>query len=107
MGKYIALVSFTEEGIKKVRDTAKRAKKFAQAVRKKGIAIKQTYWTTGRFDLIHVFEASSEEDAAAFSFALGSCGNVRTETYRVYDIGEMTKILGETYDIQVEGGLVT
>jgi uncharacterized protein with GYD domain len=107
MGKYIALVSFTEEGIRKVRDTGKRAKKFADAVRKKGIKIERTYWTTGRFDLIHVFDAPSEEEAAAVSFALGSSGNVRTETYRIYNLDEMTKILGETYDIQVEGGLVT
>ncbi len=104
MKKYIALVSFTEEGIRKVKDTGKRAKRFAERARKKGIRIDHTYWTTGKYDLVHIFEAPDEETAAAMSFALGSTGNVRTETFRAYDIEEITEILGDALDMQTEGG---
>lgn len=104
MRKYIALVSFTEEGIRKVRDTGKRAKKFAEQAAKKGISIDHTYWTTGKYDLVHIFEAPDEQTAAAMSFALGSTGHVRTETYRAYDIEEITEILGDAMDMQAEGG---
>ena len=31
----------------------------------KGVTIKNTFWTTGRFDIVHVFEAPSDDEAAA------------------------------------------
>ena len=42
--------------------------------------------------------------AAAMSFALGSTGNVRTRTFRAYDIEEMGEILGQAYDLHINGG---
>ncbi len=104
MHKYISLVSFTEEGIKHVKDTGKRAKSFAEQASKLGIKIEHTYWTTGEYDLVQIFEAPDEMAAAAMSFALGSTGNVRTRTFRAYDIEEMGEILSQAYDLHINGG---
>jgi uncharacterized protein with GYD domain len=107
MRKYIALVSFTEEGIKNVKDTGKRAANFSEQAAKLGIKIDETYWTNGEYDLIHIFEAPDETAAAAMSFALGSGGNVRTRTFRAFDLDELTEIIGKAHDLQVRGGPVT
>jgi uncharacterized protein with GYD domain len=104
MQKYITLVSFTEEGIKNLKDTIKRAKTFAEKAKKKGVHIEQTYWTFGRYDIVHVFEAPNDEVAAAVSFALGSTGNVRTETLRAFNVEEMTGIVGDVYELQLNQG---
>lgn len=104
MQKYITLVSFTEEGIKNLKDTCKRAKVFSEKVKKKGVHIEQTYWTFGRYDIVHLFEAPNDEAAAAVSFTLGSMGNVRTETFRAFDLEEMTSIVGDVYELQIDQG---
>ena len=43
MPRYISLVSYTQEGIKHVKDTGKRSRLFAQKVKKKGITMRETY----------------------------------------------------------------
>lgn len=104
MQKYITLVSFTEEGIKNLKSTCKRAESFAEKVKKKGVNIKQTYWTFGRYDIVHVFEAPNDEVAAAVSFTLGTTGNVRTETLRAFDVKEMTSIVADVHDLHIDQG---
>jgi uncharacterized protein with GYD domain len=104
MQKYITLVSFTEEGIKNLKDTCRRAKVFSEKVKKKGVHIDLTYWTSGRYDIVHVFGAPNDEVAAAVGFTLGSMGNVRTETLRAYDIDEMTNIVADVHEMQIDKG---
>ncbi len=104
MQKYVTLVSFTEEGLKNLKDTGRRAKAFADKAKKKGVRIEQTYWTFGRYDIVHVFEAPNDEAAAAVCFALGTMGTVRTETLRAFNIDEMTDIVGEVHDLQLDQG---
>jgi uncharacterized protein with GYD domain len=101
---FISLVSFTQEGMKHLKDTGRRAKEFAKKLSAKGVVMKSTFWTTGRYDIVHVFEAPDDQAAAAVAFALGSMGTVRTETLRAYNIDEMTKILGEAYDLHIDRG---
>ncbi len=107
MSMYISLVSFTQEGYRNLKDTRKRANSFAKNAKKRGITIKETYWTAGRFDIIHVFEAPDDEAAASLAFALGSMGNVRTETLRAFNGEEMEKVLGEAYELHVDRGTLT
>jgi uncharacterized protein with GYD domain len=104
MPKYISLVSFTQEGLRNVKDTRKRAKEFAERARRQGVDIKETYWTVGRYDIVHLFEAPDDAAAATISIALSSFGNVRSETMRAFDANEIEKILGDVYDLQTSVG---
>jgi uncharacterized protein with GYD domain len=104
MEKYISLVSFTEEGFKHLKETAKRARQFRETVEKKNIHIRETFWTLGQYDLVHLFEAPSHEAAAAVGFALGSMGKVRTVTMHAFTETEVTSILSVAYDLQLPGG---
>jgi len=95
MVRYIALFNFTEQGIKNVSETINRADAFQKAAQKAGAAVKGLYWTVGRHDGILVFEAPDEQTAMALLTKLGSSGNVRTETLRAFDRGEMESILSK------------
>jgi uncharacterized protein with GYD domain len=104
MPNYISLVSFTQEGLRNVKDSRKRAKEFAEKAKKKGVAIKTTFWTVGRYDIVHFFDAPDDAAAATISIALSSFGNVRSETMRAFDADEITQILGDVYDLQTSMG---
>jgi len=107
MQKYISLVSFTEEGFKHLKETAKRAREFRRNAEKKNVHIRETFWTLGQYDLVHLFEAPDHEAAAAVGFALGSMGKVRTVTLHAFNEAEVNSILSVAYDLQVPGGTLT
>jgi uncharacterized protein with GYD domain len=95
MPTYVALSSFTDQGIRNVKDTTKRAEAVAAAAGKFGATMKQIYWTLGRYDIVVIIEAPNDEAATAFSLAIGAAGNVRTETMRAYPKDEMSAILAK------------
>ncbi|MCJ7678855.1 MAG: GYD domain-containing protein [Anaerolineales bacterium] len=93
MATYVSLVHLTDQGIRNVKETTKRAKAFVEMARKAGVKVRDIYWTQGRFDLITITEAADEEAATALLLALGAMGNTRTETLRAHTAEEMDKIL--------------
>jgi uncharacterized protein with GYD domain len=94
MAIFITTLQFTEQGIKAVRDTCKRASAFKTTADKLGIKVMGEYWTLGTFDGVIVFEAPDEATATAAMLHLSSHGNLRTQTARALDAAEMQKVLG-------------
>jgi len=95
MGTYIALMNFTDQGIRNVKDSTKRADAVKEVAKKFGASMSQIYWTLGQFDLVAVIEAPNDESATAFSLAIGSAGNIRGQTLRAFSRDEMNGILGK------------
>lgn len=95
MATYIALSTFTDQGIRNVKDTAKRAEQVAAAAKKYGAAMTQIYWTLGKYDVVAIIEAPNDEAATAFSLSIGAQGNVRTQTMRAFSKDEVGAILGK------------
>lgn len=95
MGTYIALSSFTDQGIRSVKDTTKRAEAVQEAAKKFGAKMTQIYWTLGKYDLVVTIEAPDDESATAFALAIASSGNVRIQTLRAFNKEEMNGILGK------------
>ena len=95
MATYIVLSTFTDQGIRSVKDTTKRAEAAAKAAKKFGVKMTQIYWTVGSFDLVIVIEAPDDASATAFMLSTGSAGNVRTQTLRAFSKSEMNGILGK------------
>ena len=93
MSTYVSLFGWTDQGIRTVKDTIKRAEKFKADIKKMGGSVKDVYWTMGRYDGVIIFEAPDEEAATAIMVAGCSRGNVRTETLRAFDAGQMKDIL--------------
>jgi len=57
--------------------------------------MKQIYWTLGKYDIVTVIEAPDEQSFMAFGLALGSLGNIRTQTLRALSKDEFTAVLGK------------
>jgi uncharacterized protein with GYD domain len=94
MATYILLGSFTDQGVRSVRDTAKRAEAAREMGRKLGVTVKEVYWTLGQYDVALTAEAPDDDAMTAFGLSVGALGNVRTQTLRAFTPDEMGKILG-------------
>ena len=95
MATYIVLSSFTDQGIRSVKETTKRADAVRETARKMGIEIKSLYWTVGQYDVVATFEAPDDASITALALAIGSAGNVRTQTMRAFTKEEVTGILAK------------
>lgn len=93
MATYIALANFTDQGIRSVKDSTKRADAVQAAAAKFGAKMTQIYWTLGQYDLVAIIEAPGDASAAAFAVAIGSAGNVRLQTMRAFNKDEMAGVL--------------
>jgi uncharacterized protein with GYD domain len=93
MATYIALMKFTDEGIRGVKETVRRAEAFKEKAKKSGVTIKETYWVTGRYDAVSIVEAADDLAATALALTLGTLGNVHTETLRAFGPAEMKHII--------------
>jgi uncharacterized protein with GYD domain len=95
MGTYIALSSFTDQGVRSIKDTTKRADAVKEAAKKFGANMTQIYWTLGKYDLVAIIEAPDDESATAFALAIAAAGNVRMQTLRAFSRDEMNGILSK------------
>jgi uncharacterized protein with GYD domain len=95
MPTYVSLINWTDQGIKNIKDTSKRAKDAEEAMGKLGVRFQSILWTVGPYDIVAVVEADDDEGATAALLALGSQGNVRTTTMRAYNAEEIGRIVGK------------
>ena len=95
MPTYVVLYRFTAEGRKKVKDTVKRAAEVRKQNEARGFKILGHYWTQGRYDLVAVVDAPSEEAMVAGLFGIAETGNVSSETLRAFTAEEMQRILAQ------------
>jgi len=93
MAKYIVLMNWTDQGIRNVKDTVKRARAARQAFEGMGVQMREIYWAIGPYDIVSMVEAPDDETATKAGLALGMQGNGRTITLRVFDEREMEGIL--------------
>jgi uncharacterized protein with GYD domain len=93
MATYIALVNFTDQGIRQIKQTTERAKSLVNAAANLGVKVKQIYWTMGPYDALVIADAENDEAVTSLALSMGSLGNIRTQTMRAYDADEMSKIL--------------
>ncbi|EFE68872.1 MULTISPECIES: GYD domain-containing protein [Streptomyces] len=95
MPTYVALLNWTDQGIRHYKDTAKRAEAFAAAAQKLQAKLLNLYWTIGSYDLVAIVEAPDDETATAALLQLGGVGNVRTTTLRAFGREEMDRIIAK------------
>ncbi|MGI5140534.1 MULTISPECIES: GYD domain-containing protein [unclassified Streptomyces] len=95
MPTYIALLSWTDQGVRNYKDTTKRAETFGSAVQKLGAKLLSIYWTIGPYDLVAIVEAPDDETATAALLQLDGVGNVRSTTLRAFSRGEIERIIAK------------
>jgi uncharacterized protein with GYD domain len=95
MATYIVLGNFTDQGIRNVKDTIKRADAFKERAKSLGATVKDVYWTLGRYDVAAIIEAPDDASVTALGLSLGKSGNVHTQTLRAFSRADMDAILGK------------
>jgi uncharacterized protein with GYD domain len=95
MPTYIVLGNFTDQGIRNVKDTPKRASAVREAAKRFGASVKSLYWTIGAYDVVTLIDAPDDESVAALLFSIGSQGNVRTQSLKAFEADEVERILGK------------
>jgi uncharacterized protein with GYD domain len=95
MATYIVLSRFTEQGIRTVKETTKRADAVREMARKMGVDTKSIYWTIGKYDVVATFEAPDDEAMTCLSLAIATQGFVTTQTLRAFSKDEVSGILAK------------
>src|SRR5207237_275683 len=93
MATFITTIKFTQQGIKGVGETTKRAATVKAAAKKMGVKVTDIYWTMGDHDGVLIFEAPDDETATTLLLHVGAFGIVHTTTMRAFTAAEMDKIL--------------
>jgi len=84
MTTYVMLANWTDQGMRSVKDSARRLDAAKSMLREMGGDFKSIYLAMGDVDLIAVYEAPDDAVAARFSMQLGQLGNLRTKTYKAF-----------------------
>jgi uncharacterized protein with GYD domain len=92
---YIVLGTFTDQGIRTVKDTTKRADAAKEMAANFGVKMREIYWTQGQYDVVTLCEADNEAAISAFGLAIGAAGNVRFQTLRALTKDEMNGVLAK------------
>ena len=95
MPTFIMTGTWTDQGIRAVKDAPKRAQAARDLGKKLGVEIKQVYLTSGESDLLIIVETANADNIPKFAMAIGSLGNLRTRTVRAWPEAEMTKFISE------------
>ncbi len=95
MAKYVSLLQFTDQGIRNVKDSIKRAVAATAEAEKMGAKVTDAFWTMGAYDVVLLLDAPDDETVSAFSLKIGSLGNVKSQTMRAFRREEMESILAK------------
>jgi uncharacterized protein with GYD domain len=97
MATFITNIKFTQQGIKGIDESTKRAAALKAAAKKMGVKVTEIYWTLGDYDGVLILEAPDDETATNLLLHLGALGNVHTTTVRAFKAAEMDKILTKVH----------
>ena len=95
MATFIVLGNFTDQGIRNIKDSPKRADAFKAMAGKVGVKVKDIYWTLGHYDMVVTVDAPDAATATSIGLAVGSLGNIRTETLTAFSAEEIGRIIGK------------
>jgi uncharacterized protein with GYD domain len=94
MHTYMIFFGFTGQGIRNIKDSPARVEAAKQTVKSMGGEMKAFYGILGsQFDTIFILEAPDDEAVAKMVLVIGSGGNVRTETHRLFTEEEYRNVI--------------
>lgn len=94
MAKFIVLTSWTDQGIRKVKESPARLDQVRELAKRYGCTLSDFHMTVGAYDMVVTLDAPDDESAAKLLIAIGSAGNIRTTTLKAFPEDEYRKIVG-------------
>ena len=92
MPTYIVLGTFTDQGIRGIREGPQRRAAARERIEGLGGRLLTVYNTQGQYDLVLTVEFPDEYAATAFLLQTGEQGNLRTQTLRAFSPEEMDQV---------------
>jgi uncharacterized protein with GYD domain len=80
MPTFVGMLSWTDQGVRTVKDTPKRIQAARERAKKLGVEIKQVFLTTGEFDILVIAEANDGDSMAKMAWRRprrGTCVRAR------------------------------
>lgn len=94
MAEYILLMNWTEQGIRKVKDSPKRLDAARKVAKSCGAKLGDFYMTIGKHDMVAHLTAPDDAAAAKFVLSVAGGGNVRTTTLKAFTEAAYRKVIG-------------
>ena len=95
MPAYIALIDWTDQGVRDFKDTVDRYDAAQSAFESLGVRFTDIWWTLGTHDIVATVEAPDDETLAAALLSVAGQGNIRTTTLRAFTREEMRSVIGK------------
>lgn len=93
MPTYVSLLRFTDQGIRNIKESPTRLDAAKKAFQAQGGELKQVFLMMGQYDMLLVGDAPNDETIGKIALALGSLGNVRSESCRAFTEAEYRKLI--------------
>jgi uncharacterized protein with GYD domain len=93
MPTYIAMVKWTQQGLKDIKESPSRLDVARKNFESAGVTIKEFYLVMGRYDTLTILEAPDDASLAAAMLKAASLGSITSETCRAFTEDEYRKIL--------------
>jgi uncharacterized protein with GYD domain len=94
MATFIALINFTDQGVRGVKESPNRLEAASKLAEGLGVAVKSAFWTLGQYDMVVIAEGA-DDAVATWMFKVGSLGNIRSSTLRAFKLDEMRKMVAK------------
>jgi uncharacterized protein with GYD domain len=101
MPSYVVLMNFTEKGVADIEQMPDGIQKGIERFETLGGKVNAIYMVMGKYDLVAVVDAPSDEMVMTYLLELARFGNVRTKTLKAFSLeafGEWVKNLPEEED---------
>jgi uncharacterized protein with GYD domain len=95
MPTYIALLDWTDQGVRSFKDSVDRYEAAQSRFEGLGVSFTDIHWTLGAHDLVATVDAPDDETLAAALLAVSGEGNIRTTTLRAFSADEMRAVIGK------------
>ena len=96
MPAYVALIDWTDQGVRDFKDTVDRYEAAESPFQSLGVRFTDIWWTLGTHDIVATIEAPDDETLAAALLSVAAQGNIRTTTLRAFTREEMRSVIGKT-----------
>jgi uncharacterized protein with GYD domain len=95
MPTYIALIDWTDQGVRDFKDSIDRYEAAQSAFEGIGVRFTDIWWTLGTHDIVATVDAPDDETLAAALLSVAGQGNIRTTTLRAFTREEMRTVIGK------------
>ncbi|MCC6718489.1 MAG: GYD domain-containing protein [Acetobacteraceae bacterium] len=84
MSAYVLLATWTDQGVRSVKDAPRRIDAARKLLEEMGGQFQSLHMTMGAYDMVGIYDAPDDAVAARFILLLGQQGMVRTTSLKAF-----------------------